>query len=921
MKRRTPGVYGSVRVHHVPDVPSAALRTPILQGLLLLLSLFLFPTVRSNVPAQSNEPKRVLILLEEDLTWPIFREVYENTSNTLRAGAGGVLVFSEHMDRVDFPDPLIQSQRGVWIQRKYANTKLDLVVAAGEVPVDLFPNVPFLYLGMRDQPKVHAQLAAIKNSAGLWINCDAWKTVDLAKRLHPQAQQIVVIGGTSPAENSIVDQVRSQLADYSQMKVIYLTDLPFDVIAERMATLGPESISLFASLARDVAGRAFISAEAVSRISALSEAPVYGLLSTHVGTGAVGGYVTRFDELGKQAGEMGLQMLAGSHPEDVVAKSSYILDSRALQRWKIKESSLPIGTILVNRQPSLWESYKWYIVGAAFLCLLEALLILGLLWQRSKKIKYQRSLLSQMAFEKMLCDLSATFINLPEDQVGATIEESLGRIAKFLNLDRVTLFEYSQLQAEVIVSHSWRSTEVPHIPGILKIDKLDWLMNSFQSGGAIVVSDLEALPPEAFAEREYLRRLGTQSLAAFPLRAGDQSMGCIAFASTTRRVAWTDELIEQLKLLTEIFSNALARTRAQEACLRHTAIVESSDDAIISKDLNGIVLSWNTGAQQIFEYTSEEIVGQSIELLIPPFLRYEEKGILQSIRAGEHVEHYETIRTTKSGKRIDVSLTISPVRDSTGVIIGAAKIARNITDRKRAEQALRASEESLHTLSGRLIRAQEEERGRIARELHDDFSQRLAILGIGLGQLWRKLPESDGEGRAKILEMLRGTKEISSDIHSLSHQLHSSKLEHVGLGPALLGLCKEIESKYKIDVDFSDCGFPRDIPKDAALCLFRVAQESLSNIVKHSHAATAKVELNASDERISLRISDPGIGFDSGTPNPSTGIGLIGMSERLRLVGGKLTVDSAAYRGTNILAEVPFLVSVRETARIQVAGE
>jgi PAS domain S-box-containing protein len=1010
--------------------------------LLLILAPFAFALAQSSTSAESNEPKRVLILLQEDLTWPIFREVYENARDTFRAGEpGGVLVFSEHMDRVQFPDLSIQSQRAAWIQRKYANTKLDLLIAVGEVPIDLFPGTPLLYLGVNDQSKVHARLAGITNSAGLWVNCDVLKTVDLARRLHPQAQQLVVIGGASETESPLVGQIRHQLANYSQMNVIYLTNLSFDEISQRVSTLGAESIILFASLGRDVTGRTFISAEIVSRISSLSPAPVYVLLGTHVNTGTVGGFVTRFDEMGKQAGEMGLLMLAGGHPEDATAKSAFIFDSRALQRWKIRESSLPAGSIILNRQPGLWDSYKFYILGAVLLCSLQAVLILGLLWQRSKKRVYQQSLLSQMAFEKMLSDLSTTFINLPEDQVASKIDKCLGRIAQFLNLDRITLFSFSQPNVELIVTFSWHAPEVPAIPAILNIDKLTWWKNHFSSGEMIAISDVSTLPPEAADEREHFRNLGTLSLATFPLKAGDESLGCISFASTTRHVAWTDELIEQLKLLAEIFSNALARTRAQEARLRHTAIVESSDDAIFSKDLKGVVLSWNAGAQHIFEYTPEEMIGQSVELLVPAELPDEEKIILRRVCVGLHVEHYETIRLTKSHKKINVSLTISPVRDSAGVIVGAATIARNITDRKRAEQVLNESEErfrlvadkapvliwmsgadklvsfvnqgwlnftgrafeqelgdgwalgvhpddldrclqtyssafdrhvdfemeyrlrrhdgefrwivdfgvprfepggtfcgyigscvditerktaeeSLHTLSGRLIRAQEEERAHIARELHDDFSQRLAILGIGLGQLWKKLPDSDIENRAKVLEMLEDTKEISSDIHSLSHQLHSSKLEHVGLRPALVGLCREIGDKYKIEIQFFDCGSPRDIPKEVALCLFRVAQESLSNVVKHSQTEVAAVELGTNQEGIALRISDSGTGFDFATQNPDSGIGLIGMSERLRLVGGKLSVKSQPRQGTEVFATVPLAASAKEAlAKSQVAGD
>jgi PAS domain S-box-containing protein len=246
-----------------------------------------------------------------------------------------------------------------------------------------------------------------------------------------------------------------------------------------------------------------------------------------------------------------------------------------------------------------------------------------------------------------------------------------------------------------------------------------------------------------------------------------------------------------------------------------------------------------------------------------------------------------------------------PRFESDGTFCGYIGSCVDITDRK-------VTAESLEVLSGRLINAQEEERGRIARELHDDFSQRLALLGIGLSRLWKKRPESEEEERILVRELWNRTQEISSDVHRLSHQLHSSKLQHVGLGPALMGLCAEMSEKYGIQVEFTDQGVPAEIPKDVALCLFRVAQEALNNVVKHSKAKEAQVELwNVSNE-IRLLVMDAGSGFDAALGGTDVGIGLVGMRERLRLVSGRLSVQSAPMQGTKILAEIPLTVSAHE---------
>ena len=988
--------------------------------------LFLF-ALASPPEAQSNEPKRVLILLENDSSWPAYRLIVENARSTLRAGSpGGIFIFDEDLDRVLFQDPQFQAQQVAWIQRKYASSKLDLVIRVGDVPTDMFPNVPLLYLGSEPLQKPPSRLALSKDGANIWLELDARKTLELARRFQPKAMQVVVIGGTAPTEANLLDQVRNQIdADSDHLPVIYLTNHSFSEICQRIAALGPNTIVLFLSLGRDGAGSRFTSAEAVRKIAAASGAPVYALTDTHVGSGAVGGYVTSFAEMGKQAGEMGVRMPSGERPQNAVAGNEYLFDRRQLRRWKISESSLPTGSVLLYRQPNIWESYKYYILGAVLLCVAETLPILGLLRQRANRRRAEKSLFERVAFEKLLSDLSATFINVPEGLVGATIVKNLGRIAEFLNLDRITVCGYSKESNDFRVTFSWHGEGVDKPPEVTRTLRFPWWSALFLRGESLLLSDLNALPEEAFVEKEYLKRMGTVSVATVPLRAGDELFGGMSFVSTKRRVLWTEDRVEQLKLLAEIFSNALARAHALDARFRHSAIVESSDDAIVSKNLDGIIMSWNAAAQRLFGYSETEVVGRPITMLIPDQLQHEETVLLERVRRGERVEHHETVRIAKGGKRVAVSLTISPIRDSAGNIAGFSKIARDITDRKRGEQVLReseerfrlvansapvliwmsgtdklcnffnegwlnftgrsledehgegwvsgvhpddvqrcleiyntsfdarvgfemeyrlrrfdgdyrwivdygvprfesdgtfcgyvgscvditerkSSEESLQNLTGHLIRAQEEERARIARDLHDDFSQSLALQCNDLEQLQKRLPELEVGERARLLKMLKRTKAMCADIRSLSHELHSSKLEFVGLVPALSGLCEEISEQYKIEVSFTERGIPRNIPKDVALCLFRVTQEALGNVVKHSQAKKAHVGLSTNANGVSLRVVDEGMGFDPDGINPSAGIGLVGMTERLRLVGGRFSIRSELKRGTELLAEVRF---------------
>lgn len=215
------------------------------------------------------------------------------------------------------------------------------------------------------------------------------------------------------------------------------------------------------------------------------------------------------------------------------------------------------------------------------------------------------------------------------------------------------------------------------------------------------------------------------------------------------------------------------------------------------------------------------------------------------------------------------------------------------------------TDQILHDLSGRLITAQEEERSRIARELHDDISQRLALLAVELEILHQQGTESS-ERQAKCFARLSAQiNEISSDLHSMSHQLHPSKLEQLGLAVALKGLCREVSRKTECRIICTAYDIPALLDKEVALCLYRVAQEAIHNALKHSGAREVKVELKTTRGMIQLSVSDNGKGFEPDSEMQKCGLGLISMRERLRLVHGSLLIQAALFQGVTLEASVP----------------
>jgi signal transduction histidine kinase len=215
----------------------------------------------------------------------------------------------------------------------------------------------------------------------------------------------------------------------------------------------------------------------------------------------------------------------------------------------------------------------------------------------------------------------------------------------------------------------------------------------------------------------------------------------------------------------------------------------------------------------------------------------------------------------------------------------------------------RYAEEVVRDLGGRLIAAQEEERSRIARELHDDLSQRMALLSIELEQLAQRIPEAQGDVRQAIRNVCNRSHDVSAEIRRVSHQLHPSSLDYLGLPAAVRGFCDEIGTHHRIAITFLDTGCPEGLSQEVTLCIFRIAQESLRNIVKHSGAPNATVTLSGSERVVSLSVSDSGHGFDTRSVAARKGLGLVSMRERLRAVGGEIQIHSNK-RGTEIRVSV-----------------
>ncbi len=630
-----------------------------------------------------------------------------------------------------FESSLVQTLR-----HSYQGQRLDLVVAHH------YPALLFVLHHRReifeDVPVVFMDVAALRlqgidlppGVTGLTSEYDIRSTLDLALRLDPDTKNVAVIGANTPYGQLWLDRADEELRLHADtLNDIDLVDLPPGQLLERVSTLPPHTLVLFLLVPTSSSQPAIPTTKVLEDIA--HRFPTYCVNDHCFDYGAVGGVCTDLSEHETRAGEMAARILSGENATSISvvrdAPDHPCVDWRQLHRWHISETALPTGSVVLYRQPSVWDLYWKYIVAVAVVIFLQSILIAGLLWQRLRKRKAEAALRENEERLRVMSDAAPSLI-WTSDKDGKVTYQNDQRL------------NFSTSSSDAALGEKWAKYIHPDdLPGVL----------------------------EANAN-------------AHKLRSG--------------------------------FSKEY-RLRRRDGAYR-----------------------W------------------MFDLAVPRL-------------------------------------------SSDGTFSGFIGSAVDITDQKHAQEAL-------EKLSGKLIDAQEQERARIARELHDDISQRLALLSLNLERAYSGSDVSDSHRSARIMDIQRQCAEIAADVQALSHELHSSKLDHLGLVAAIRGFCAEFSKLKSVDVKFSDENVPNPIPKDVSLCLFRVAQEALHNALKHSGAKSFAVSLRGGPSQVQLEVRDWGVGFKT-EAGWNQGLGLVSMQERVHLVNGTFRIESQPDRGTAIIACVP----------------
>ena len=688
--------------------------------------------------------KRVLVFHELGLSSPAVSVVDEKLREALTSTPYQIELYHEYFETILFPDSTMQQEFRNWYIRKYRDRQPDIIVAFGPSPLkflvesheEFFTDVPIVFGSAAeeevDNPKLDTQFT------GVWERFEPEKTLEGALRLQPGTQHVVVVGGMSPFDRRLEALFKERLHNYeTKLDFKYLTDLDMTSLLGQLKHLPPHTVVLYTHLELDAKGAQFIGlSQAGPLISASSNAPVFSPSGSDFGGGEVGGYL---EDLPAQAGLVGgiaARVLNGEKPRDistVAGANAYTFDWRALQRWGLKESRLPTGSIVLNRPAGFWVAYRQYVLSGILLLLAQTTIIVALVWQWRKKKKAQNALI--IANERL------------------------------------------RLAMETAKAVSWDVD--------LKRGHTTW-----------------------FGGLQHMFGVSSSTLSTLSTKSGD-------FSDYVHP--------EDRQRMSAVLQHSKERREPFAAEFR---LVGSDGGA-----------RWVSAGGK-FDYRSD---GDATRML---------------------------------GMAVDV------------------------TERKLADDAL-------STVSRRLIEAHEEERAWLAREFHDDVNQRLALLAVTMDVVKRDLPRDAAEVRRSIGEVKEKVRELGNDVQALSHRLHSSKLDYLGLVSAAGTFCGEFAQRQEVQVDFQSEAVPKILPKEISLCLFRVLQEALQNASKRSGSRQFQVSLTCTPDSIQLIVRDSGMGFDVEEAMKGHGLGIASMRERLKLVAGEFSIDSQVQKGTEVRARIP----------------
>ena len=792
-------------------------------------------------------PKRLLVVYGRAGESAADATFDRGVRNAIGAAGPAVQYVAEYLE-ID-PAALASDERlPDHLRDKYGRQPVDAIIAASSASLeflrqhrdDLFAGVPIVFRTV-ERP-VFDGTREDADITGVTGDGVIGKTLQTALDLQPDAKRVVVLTGVAAMDALPQAALREALVPFERLVRFTYTA---DASPAGAAAAGSGDVSFILDARDRDAPEAPPASGQLASVSLASAVPVFAPSAGLIGRGSIGGYVTDAEEAGRVAGRMALRIMNGTPPADIPiasVRSTPTFDWRELRKWNVSEDRLPAGSVVLFRAPTL-ANRLGRPISLALLAGVEVMLVAALLVQVVSRRRVEHTLRDNEQRYRSVMDMQTDLVcRFMPDTTLTFVNDAYCR---FWGRTRASLIGTKFLD----LTPAGTREEVRAVRGALG-------------------------PGEFSHEHEVMLADGT---------IGWHHWTNLAITDARGRV------IEIQAVGQDITDRKRAERAAQQSEARKAAILRAMPDLMFVMGVDGTYIDFHARDPKSLFVPPEAFLGKTIRDIMP----------------GAHADRFmdAIARATLSEEPvvleyelpIDGEMRAWETRIVSCESDKVLSIVRDITESRRARERNR-------DLAGRLLVSQEAERGRIARELHDDLSQKVALLNIDLDQL-----ASPRIGEAERLDRLRQLSgragEIATGVHQLAHRLHPSKLQMLGLAPALRSVCREITEQHGVETDFAaDESLPA-IDPDVALCLYRVTQEALYNVLRHSGTRQASVELRCDGGGLTLRIADEGVGFHVDAAERA-GLGLVSMRERVNLLGGTLTIQSAPGRGTWIVVSL-----------------
>ena len=856
------------------------LRTPAIHGrswayrvAFLLVCCSLWQT--GVVAASAEESRRVLVFYElgrssaaVDIVDSEIREVLEKQTKY------HIDLYVEYMETNLFDDPVSQQKIRDWYLDKYRDHKPDVIVAAGVTPIRFmmdeheknFPGVPIVICGSSEDWTHPPNFDPL--FTGTHVNFDPAKTLDAALRLQPDTEQVIVVNGASSFDKALEALVHKSLHSYEdKLRFTYLSGLPMGSLLPRLEQTPAHTIILYGTVYQDGTGARYVPAtQSLPFVIGAATAPVFVMADVLVGQGSVGGNVASFAAQGRIAGVDVIKILGGAKPQDipiVAGPNVYLFDWRALKRWGFKERDLPAGSIVLNRQPTLMEAYGRYVFGGLVLLFAQLLLILQLLRQRAKERTIRRDLHESEARLREAQNIA---------QCGSWVWDFTKREADWSD----EMYRVLGLPVDAVAPADRLLPNGSDLEYAARMKKVSETGQRYSEEYRIVRPSgeerivVESGQPSYDAQHKPLLVVGTL-LDVTDMRLTEQALR---------------ESEERFRTMADSAPMMMWMAGVDKLCTDFNRGWLTFTGRSIQEEVGN---GWASGVHSDDLQRCLKVYNDAFDARLPFTVEYR-------LRRFDGQHHW----ITDSG---------SPRFLSDGTFAGYIGCCLDIHDRKEMER-------SRFELYRRLMGAQEAERSRIARELHDGIGQEIALLSIQMQRAASPNGAESGSQRSGMQQLSKKLADIGVHVSHLSHKLHSSELEYLGLAVAITKLCREFSEEYPIRISCACRNIPKDLNHEIGLTFLRIVQESLHNIAKHSRAKSVQVEVEVvgTAEELSLSVQDDGTGFNF-HQKTSAGLGLISMQERMYLIGGAFTIDSAIGVGTTVRAQAPLATASSPTLK------